>query len=82
MGVDSYAALVALDSREVIRLLDENRQHVPVDPADAFLAVIVLSAVIELRETAKSLDKAKRAFEFATIVLAAAAVIVGIIALS
>ena len=42
---------------------------------DAFLGVLVLSAVAELQQTTKDLDAAKRGFQTATIVLAAVAVI-------
>jgi hypothetical protein len=73
VGVMSYAELSALGSDEVIRRLDE--RNPPLHPADAFLAVIVLSALSELRETTKSLDAARRGFERATIVLAALGVI-------
>jgi hypothetical protein len=45
------------------------------NPGDAFLAVVVLAAVGELRETTKSLDAAKRWFEVATVALATAAAI-------
>ena len=86
VGVGSYAELSALGTDEVIRRLDERKP--PLHPADAFLAVLVLSALSELRETTKSLDAAKRGFERATIALAAvgviltaAAVIVAIVAL-
>jgi hypothetical protein len=73
VGVDSYAELAALGTDEVIRRLDERKP--PLHPADAFLAVILLSALSELRDTTKSLDAAKRGFERATIVLAALGVI-------
>lgn len=58
VGVQSYAELVELNTEEVIRRLDEHQP--PLHPSDAFLAVLVLSAVSELRETAKALDAAKR----------------------
>jgi hypothetical protein len=75
VGVKSYAELVALGTDEVIRRLDDRRMYVPLNPGDAFLAVLVLSAVADLRETSKSLDAAKRGFERATIALAASGVI-------
>lgn len=75
VGVKSYADLAALGTDEVIRRLDNRRQYVPINPGDAFLAVIVLAAVSDLRETSKSLDAAKRGFERATIILASLAVI-------
>jgi cytoskeletal protein RodZ len=73
VGVRSYAELAALGTEEVIRRLDDRKP--PLHPAEAFLAVMVLSALSELRETTKSLDAAKRGFERATIVLAALGVI-------
>jgi hypothetical protein len=73
VGVGSYAELAALGTEEIIRRLDE--RNAPLHPGDAFLAVLVLAGVIDLRETAKSLDAAKRGFERATIALAAAGVI-------
>jgi hypothetical protein len=75
VGLKSYAELAALGTEEVIRRLDHRRQYVPTNPGDAFLAVIALAAVSELRETSKSLDSAKHVFERATIVLASLAVI-------
>jgi len=75
--VQSYAELVELGTEEVIRRLDEHQP--PLHPSDAFLAVLVLSAVSELRETAKALDAARRGFERATLVLAALGVIVAVV---
>jgi hypothetical protein len=73
VGVKSYSELAALSTAEVIRRMDERRPAL--HPGDAFLSVLVLSAVTELRETTKSLDAAKRGFECATIALAAAGVL-------
>jgi hypothetical protein len=58
VGVQSYAELAALGTEEVVRRLDDRKP--PLHPADAFLAVMVLSALSELRETTKALDSASR----------------------
>jgi hypothetical protein len=73
VGVKSYAELTALGPAEMLRRLDDKKP--PLQPSDAFLAVMVVSAVSELQATTKSLDGAKRGFERATIVLAALGVI-------
>jgi hypothetical protein len=72
-GVGSYAELAALGTDEVIRRMDE--RNPPLHPGDAFIAVMALAAVSELRETTVALDAAKRGFERATIVLAVLGVI-------
>lgn len=73
VGVESYAELTALGLAEILRRLDDEKP--PLQPSDAFLAIMVVSAVSELQATTKSLDAAKRGFERATIVLAALGVI-------
>jgi hypothetical protein len=73
VGVQSYADLVALGPADILRLLDDKKP--PLQPSDAFLAVMVVSAVSELQATTHALDSAKRGFERATIVLAAVSVI-------
>jgi len=76
VGVRSYADLYALPSEEVVRRLDE--QDVPLHPGDAFLAVLVLRGVAELRESAVRLDAAGKRFEIAGLMLALVAVGVAI----
>jgi hypothetical protein len=73
VGVQSYADLVALGPEDILRLPDDKKP--PLQPSDAFLAVMVVSAVSELQATTRALDSAKRGFERATIVLAALSVI-------
>lgn len=73
IGVQSYADLVALGPEDILRLLDDKKP--PLQPSDAFLAVLVISAVSELQATTRALDSAKRGFERATIVLASLGVI-------
>lgn len=73
VGVKSYAELAELGTDEIIKRLDD--RDAPLHPGDAFLAVVVLAGVSELRETTKALDAAKRGLEQATIALAAAGVI-------
>lgn len=70
VGVESYAELYRLGADEVLDRMD--KRNAPVHPGDAFLAVLVLRSVADLRETTKALDAAKRGFERATVVLAAA----------
>jgi hypothetical protein len=73
VGVSTYAELAELGTDEIIKRLDA--RGAPLHPGDAFLAVVVLAGVSELRETTKALDAARRGFERATIALAAAGVI-------
>jgi hypothetical protein len=73
VGVQSYADLVALGPDDILRLLDDKKP--PLQPSDAFLAVMVISAVSELQATTRALDSAKLGFERATIVLAAVSMI-------
>jgi hypothetical protein len=76
VGVNSYSELMALDVDEVVRLMDERKA--PLHPGDAFLAVLVLKAVSDLTETSRALDRARKGFERATLVLALVAVAVGV----
>jgi hypothetical protein len=76
VGVESYAEVYALDAAELLERIDE--RSVPLHPGDAFLAVLVLRAVADLRETTKALDKARSRFDRATFVLAILALAVGI----
>jgi hypothetical protein len=76
IGLNTYRELYALDTAEALRRIDDKR--VPLHPGDAFLAVLVLRGVAELRHSAEHLDAAGRRFEIAGIVLAAVAVAVAI----
>jgi hypothetical protein len=79
IGIESFAALAAMDADEVIRRLDEKQP--PIHTADAFLAVMVIAAVRDLRRTTEELDAAKRSFGRATLVLAVLGVLVAIVGL-
>jgi hypothetical protein len=76
VGVNSYAELADLGTSEVIRRMDDRRP--PLHPGDAFLAVLVLRAVSELRQSAEHLDSVRRRLEWATLVLAVLALAVGV----
>ena len=83
-----YGRLAALGADDVIRKLDERSQYVPVNPGDAFFAIVVLSAVVERGRPAGRSHATQRGFERATIALAtsgvvltAATVILAIVAL-
>ena len=72
----SYEELFKLDTIEAIRRMD--KQSAPLHAGDAFLAVMVLRGVSELRESAERLDRASRRFDIAALVLAVVAVGVAI----
>jgi hypothetical protein len=72
-GVNSYAELAALSTDEVLRRLDD--RDVPIHPGDAFLAVILLRGVIELREATRQLEVGTRRVVRLTWALVAVAVI-------
>jgi hypothetical protein len=59
LGLVSYSQLYDLDSDDVVRRLD----RVPVHEGDAFLAVMVLRAVTDLRRSAERLDHTRRGLE-------------------
>lgn len=67
-GVKSYAELFALPLDDVMDRLDTARDTL--HPGDAFLAVIVLRAVVELRDSAVRLDNARVRWERFMIALA------------
>jgi hypothetical protein len=75
-GVRTYAELYDLPTDDVVRRLDE--KQVPLHPGDAFLAVMLLRAVVELRKSAERLDAAGHNFRTASIALAVFAVAVAI----
>jgi hypothetical protein len=55
-----------------------DKRNAPLHPGDAFLAVLVLRSVVDLRDTSKALDRARARFDRATLVLAVLALAVGI----
>jgi hypothetical protein len=61
-GVESFAELYELPTDEVIRRLDAGAGDV-LHSGDAFLAVVVLRGVVELRESTERLDDARRGLE-------------------
>lgn len=71
VGVSSYRELYELGTEEVLERLTQRR--VPLHEGDAFLAVLVLRAVGELREATAGLDRTRRAFERIGLALAVVA---------
>lgn len=76
IGLKNYSELYDLDAAEAIRRIDE--KGAPLHPGDAFLAVLVLRGVADLRRSAERLDAAGKRFEIAGLVLATVAVAVAI----
>jgi hypothetical protein len=55
VGLKTLSELYELDPAEVVKRMDEG--NVPVNPGDAFLAVLLLRGVHDLREATLDLDK-------------------------
>jgi hypothetical protein len=79
-GVKTYAELYGLPTPEVVKRLDD--KQVPLHPGDAFLAVMVLRAVAELRESAERLDAGGEHFRVAGQRLQRAGVALAVVAVA
>jgi hypothetical protein len=55
IGLTRLSELYELDPDEVVKLMDE--RNVPLNPGDAFLAVVVLRAIRDLRKATLDLDE-------------------------
>lgn len=71
VGLSTWSELYALDSAEIVRLMDEKK--VPLHPGDAFLAVAVLRGVFDLREATLALDRSTHRLLSLTVLLAVVA---------
>jgi cytoskeletal protein RodZ len=94
LDIRSYREAVDLGTDQLLQRMDE--QNPSVAPSDAFLALVVLAAVRELREstrdikaavvgleeTTRSLDKARRHLDWTVAILAALALVVAILQLA
>jgi hypothetical protein len=82
IGVTSWSELYALDTAEVVKRMDE--KNVPLHPGDAFLAVMVLRGVSELREATDALDRGTARLvhlTWALLALTVASVAIAVVAL-
>jgi len=82
MGLDSWAALFATDTAEVIRLMDEKSPSV--HPGDAFLGVLVVRSVADLEAASERLERLTwwlKWLTWALAVMAACTLVVAIVAL-
>lgn len=78
--VKTYSELFELPTAEAVRRLDAGK--VPLHQGDAFLAVLVLRGVDDLRRSAQALDKARERldrFGIALAVVATAAAVVSVL---
>ena len=76
VGVKTYSELYRMPTAEVLRRIDE--KGAPINPGDAFIAVLVLRSVRELGDVTERLDRASKLFQVAGIILAVVAVGVAI----
>lgn len=60
LGFTSFSELAETAPEEVVRRIDAVNPAPPVNAADAFLGVMVVSAVAELRKSAERLDDARK----------------------
>ncbi|UGS35635.1 hypothetical protein [Capillimicrobium parvum] len=84
LGVESYGELMDMDTQSVVRKIDAaGPGGVPLHQGDMTLAVLVLSAVADLEEATKRLDRARTRFErlgFALLIISTLATVVAAVA--
>lgn len=67
IGLKTLSELYELDPVEIVKLMDE--RNVPVNPGDAFLAVLLLRGVEDLRQATLTLDRSTERLAMLTRVL-------------